>query len=314
MKDQNKGELVDHYYEEEIDLKAIFTSLYKAKWVVTSITLLFSIFSVIYALSLQDIYKSESILSIPDESSQSSSLSQYSGLASMAGLTLPNQNGSDKSLMAIQTINSRAFLKHLLTFEGILPSIMAAKSYDRSTGELLFNTDLYISEKNEWVRIPSKGRQIIPSHLESFKNYQKLVKVVKSDETGFISISVEHISPIFAKEFLQLIISEINNLMRKDDLKQSEMALSYLNAEVFKEPSIEIRKSIYNLIKSQLEKKMLTKIEEDYVLNVIEPAFIPEIKVKPNRSFICVLGSILGFLLSLILIFLKDFVFRKDVK
>ena len=113
----------------EIDLKEFFSVLWKAKILIIVITSFFTLSSVLYALSLTNFYKSEAILNVAEQSNARSSLAGMGGIASLAGISLPS-NGEDKSVIAIKTIESRAFLEHLITFENVLPSIMATKSYD----------------------------------------------------------------------------------------------------------------------------------------------------------------------------------------
>ena len=133
-------------YEDVIDLSELFSVLWKAKLIITIITSFFALSSVLYALSLTNFYKSEAILSVAGESNTVSPLSGVSGLASMAGITLPS-SGESKSETAIKTIQSRAFLKHLITFENVLPSLMAAKSYDFESKKIQFDPENLQSTK-----------------------------------------------------------------------------------------------------------------------------------------------------------------------
>ena len=138
------------FNDDEIDLKELFNVLWKAKILIILITSFFALSSVLYALSLTNFYKSEAILSVAEQSIDRNPLSGMGGLASMAGISLPS-SGEDKSEIAIKTIQSRAFLKHLITFENVLPSIMAAKSYDRKSKKILFDQEIY-NENNLTIR------------------------------------------------------------------------------------------------------------------------------------------------------------------
>ena len=60
-----------------------------------------------------------------------------------------------------------------------------------------------------------------------------------------------------------------------------------------------MKDSINMLVHSRLETQMMARIRKDYVLRTLEPAFIPEKKSKPNRSFICIVMTIIGFILSI---------------
>ena len=134
-----------------------------------------------------------------------------------------------------------------------------------------------------------------------------MIAISQDVKTGFISIHVEHISPVFAKEFLDLIITETNELLRKKDMEESKQGLEYLTSELSKTPFVEIKESINSLIEAQLETQMMTQINEDYILIVIEPPFIPEKRSKPVRSFISIVGTIIGGMLSICIVLIRHY-------
>ena len=300
----------DPYSDDEIDLKELFNVLWTAKKLIILITAIFAIGSVVYSLSLTNYYKSESLL-LARSASETQGLSQYSGLAAMAGVTLPS-SGENQAAQTIELIKSRKFVKHLLTFEDIRPSIMAAKSYNHVSQELLFDQKLYDSETKTWKRKPSKNSPMIPSYLEAHKAYIDMLSIAQDIQTGFISINIEHISPVFAKDFLELIIRESNELLRKKDMEESKQGLEYLTSELSKTPFVEIKESINALIEVQLETQMLAQINQDYILIEIEPPFIPEQKSKPSRALICVTGTMLGGMLSVLIVLIRHYFFVEE--
>jgi uncharacterized protein involved in exopolysaccharide biosynthesis len=296
----------DPYFDDEIDLKELFNVLWTAKKLIILITAIFAIGSVAYSLQLTNYYKSESLL-FARTGSENQGLSQFSGLAAMAGLSLPS-SGVDQAAQAIALIKSRKFVKHLLTFDNILPSIMAQKSYNNSSKELLFDQTIYDSETKTWKKKPNENRPIKPSYLEAHEKYTGMMFISQDKVTSFISIQIEHISPVFAKEFLDLIIREANVFLRKKDMEESSKAIEYLKSELSKTSFVEIQESINSLIEVQLETQMLTQINEDYILIEIEPPFIAEEKSKPSRSLISVIGTILGGMLSMCIVLIRHYV------
>ena len=148
---------VNNIYEDEIDLKELFLVLWDAKKLIILVTSLFAMGSIIYSLTLPNYYRSEAVVSIGSQSTNKSSLGGLSGLASMAGISL-SADGGDKSIIAIKTIQSRSFLKHLISFEGVLPSIVAAKSYDFQSKKIQYDPKIYNEDKGEWVRKAKRNR------------------------------------------------------------------------------------------------------------------------------------------------------------
>ena len=77
---------------DEIDLKELFFILWSSKYKIIIICFLFSVSAIFYSLSLPNIYKSEAVLSSASSSGSnlSSLASQYSGVADLAGISLPS--------------------------------------------------------------------------------------------------------------------------------------------------------------------------------------------------------------------------------
>ena len=139
-----------------------------------------------------------------------------------------------------------------------------------------------------------------------------MLSIRQDKKTGFIYINIEHISPVFAKDFLELIIREGNELIRKKDMEESKQGLEYLTSELSKTPFVEIKESINALIEVQLETQMLAQINQDYILIEIEPPFIPERKSKPSRIVICVTGTMLGGMLSMLIVLIRHYSFAEE--
>jgi len=312
--DNNKDQLTDSGQEPQIDIEEFLGVLWSGKKLIIMTTLLFAIASVIYALSLQNIYKSEAILSLAEgQASQNSSLSKYSGLASMAGIDLPSA-GQNKGALVIETVRSRDFLKHLLTFNQVLPSLMAPKDFDVKSSVLFFDEEVYSFESKKWnrkVKAPFKPK---PSPLESHEEYIKnVLEIGQNKKTQFITIAIKHISPVFAKEFLDLIIVELNTTLRQKDLVESSQALNYLQEQSVKTTNLGVKNSINSLIKRQLEIKMMANIREDYVVELIETPFQPEKKFEPKRAIICIMITSLGGLLSIIWVLISNYFFNNSI-
>ena len=86
---------------------------------------MFAISSVLYALSLPNVYSSTTRLTQAEQSSNSLSslVQQYAGLASVAGLSL---GGDDEQISyAIEVLQSRRFLQLLIDKHDILVPLMA---------------------------------------------------------------------------------------------------------------------------------------------------------------------------------------------
>ncbi len=294
--------------KNEISINSILKLLFLNKLSVILITTVFSIVSLTYGFFAPKYYISQSILKIQGQSSLNSSIGTLGGIAQIAGINIQPDN-EDKTYLAIKTIESRDFLRHLIAFEGVLPSLMAVKGYDDVTKKIIYDSELYDEAKNSWKQNEVTKLSLQPSYLKSYDKYLKTVGITQDPLTSLIRLTVEHVSPQFAKEFSDLIIKESNELLRGKDLKESSDAIDFLVSEIPKSSLVTMKDAINQLVLSKLETQMMAKISNEYVLEIVDPPFVPEKKSRPNRTLILFLGTFFGFAFSSALV-IANYFFR----
>ena len=300
-------------FDDEIDLREIFKVLLRGKWIVISFTAFISIVVVIYSLSLPNIYKSEALL-FPVEASDgiSSSLRGYSSLAGLAGINLPSGTGKGNSTKALQKIVSLSFFENNILNNIYLPDLMAVKAWDVKTNIITFDENIYNPTTKSWVRNYSHPRKQIPSAQESFKVFTKKHLSLKEDkQSGFIKLSIKHQSPHIAKQWLELLVNEINNFFRQKDKSESEKSVSFLNMQISKTGLSELKEVLAQLMQEEIKKLTLIEAKEFYVFDYIDPPAIMEIKSEPKRSFICIVGALLGGLLGILYVLIRHYIFNE---
>lgn len=286
-----------------VSLLQFFKILNKYKTYIFVITFLFSIMSVFYSLSLPNKFSSEISLKVMLNQDSEESRS-YGGISSLIGLSNSSNNDAE---MLKSMILSKSFAKNLITHEGVLESIIATKSYDKKSRSLIYDDEVYDHEKKKWVRDVNYPFSKIPSYLELHNAYIDFLKVNINELSGLMEISFTHISPEFANYFVNLVVNEANLLMKNKHEKESEKALEYLNKELIKSTKLEVKKAIGSIVETQLKKQMIIKISDEYALNTVNASFIPELKSSPNRAFICILGTFIGFIMSIFFIMIYEF-------
>jgi uncharacterized protein involved in exopolysaccharide biosynthesis len=66
------------------------------------------------------------------------------------------------------------------------------------------------------------------------------------------------------------------------------------------------------LIEEQTKTVMLANASDEYVFQVIEPPVAPELESEPSRTLICVLGTMLGGMLGLLLVLIRYYASKPD--
>tara|TARA_B110000908_G_C10200377_1_gene425034 strand:+ start:39 stop:986 length:948 start_codon:yes stop_codon:yes gene_type:complete len=302
-------------FNDEIDLRELFYVALHGKWIIVSATAFVSIIGVIYSLLLPNIYESKALLvPVTPSSSMSSALQGYGGLASLAGLSLPSDGGDSNSLKAIQKLSSLSFFENNILKNIFLPDLMAVKSWDFETNTLSYDENIYKNNSNTWVRDYSYPQKKIPSAQESFEVFTTQHLGLSEDKkTGFITLSIKHQSPFVAKQWTELVINQVNNFYRQKDKSESEKAIFYLNQQILMTSLSEIKQVIAELMQEETQKLTLIEANQFYVFDYIDPPAVMEQKSEPKRALIITLSAILGGMLSIVLVLIKHYGFKKKL-
>ena len=147
----------------------------------------------------------------------------------------------------------------------------------------------------------------MPSHLQAYGAYMGLLTIDYHKERQMMDMGVEHLSPIFAKEFLDSIIQEGDKALRDFDMQVSIDSLEYLNIELAETKLLNIKSSINQMILSQMQTKMMTQLGYNYVVKIIDPPFIPIYPYRPSRRFIVMTGFLSGLVISILMILMRQY-------
>ena len=302
-------------FDDEIDLRELFYVLLEGKWIIVSLTAFVSIIGVIYSLLLPNIYKSETIL-VPVNSSNgiSGAFGSYSGLAGLAGISLPSGGDGGNSEKAIQKISSLSFFENNILTNIYLPDLMAVKSWNSKSNTLAFNENIYDTSSNTWIRDYSYPQQQIPSAQESYKVFKtKHLSLSDDKKSGFITLSIKHQSPFVAKQWVELVVNEVNAFYRQKDKLESEKAVSYLNQQISMTGLSEVKQALAQLLQEETKKLTLIEANQYYVFDYIDPPAVMEKKSEPNRALICILSALLGGMLSVLFVLINHYAIKQKV-
>ncbi|GAB3289696.1 Wzz/FepE/Etk N-terminal domain-containing protein [Pseudidiomarina andamanensis] len=280
----------------------------RKNWVFLSVSVfVFALGFGIYAFSQPNIYKSGAIVA-PAESGDSNSLSNIaspiSSVVSLTGLNLGTKK-IDEITIAIETLTSRKFLKEFVEKHDILPELMAVESWNPQTEQLVYNREIFDSNKRKWATNEKNSQSLAPSSWSYIPKLRERIEITKNPETGLIDIAVTHISPIVAHQWVTSLIRDINDYMRERDVQEANRSIEYLQNEIAESSLTEMQSVFYNLIEQQTRTRMFANVRPDYVLTIIDPAIVPEGKDSPNRILIIIFGAFLGGFVSVFIIVFK---------
>jgi uncharacterized protein involved in exopolysaccharide biosynthesis len=295
--------------DDEIDLRELWNVIWQGKWVTVGVTFVFAVISVIYALSLPNIYRSEVLLAPAEENSGgglAGMAGQLGGLASLAGVSLEG-GGANKTVLALEVLKSREFISYFIRKHDLLVPLMAAEGWDRKNNELIINSDDYDIKKETWVRDVSFPKKPKPSMQEAYERFLECFSVSQNKETYFVLLEFEFFSPTVSKQWVDWLVEDINDALKARDVDEAERSIKYLTGQLEKTPIADMHAIFYELIEEQTKTVMFAEVRDEYVFKTIDGAVAPELKSNPKRALIFALGVILGGLLSIVSLFFRHF-------
>ncbi|MDB2378547.1 Wzz/FepE/Etk N-terminal domain-containing protein [Luminiphilus sp.] len=299
----------DNHYDDEIDLKELFGVLWAGKILIVAITVVFAIGSVLYALSIPNQYKATALLAPAqaDGGGLSSALGQLGGLASLAGVSI-GEGSSSESQIAQEIMKSWSFVEGFIAENNLEVEVYAAEGWSKSSGELKIDDDVYDIDTQAWLLEDDETGEVRPpTSWELFERFGEMLSVSQDKKSGLVSVSLEYYSPQIAKDWLDLYIAAINEHMQARQVTKVSSNISYLEAQIAKTSIAEMREVFYTIIEEQTKNKMVAEASPDYAFVAVSPSMVPEEKSKPSRALICVLGTLLGGMLGMVIVLIRHY-------
>ena len=108
-------------YDDEIDLWQLWDTIWSGRWLIIAITSLFAVGGVTYALVAQEWYRAEVVLAPVDKKGgMSGALSQLSGLASLAGVSVGGGDNNE----SLAVLKSKDFAREFITDMKLMPVLL----------------------------------------------------------------------------------------------------------------------------------------------------------------------------------------------
>ena len=309
---ENNAQMNDQY-DDEIDLRELFMVLWAGKIKIIVITAVFAVASVVYVLSVPNQYKATALLA-PAQSSGSGlsgALGQLGGLASLAGVSIGGGESSEAQI-AQEIMKSWNFIEGFIADNDLAVELFAAEGWSKGSNELQISNDIYDTQNKQWLIEDEAGVAGPPSSWNLFKAFSERLAVSEDKKSGLVSVSIEYYSPQIAKQWLDMYVSTVNAHMQKRKVAEVTNNINYLQAQIEKTSIAEMREVFYTIIEEQTKNKMVAEASPEYAFVAVSPSMVPEEKSQPKRALICILGTLLGGMLSVLLVLIMHYTKKSD--
>ncbi|MBF0428762.1 MAG: hypothetical protein HQL94_07550 [Magnetococcales bacterium] len=270
---------------EEINLVDLWRTLMRYKWLIILITLLSIASAVAHAMTATHIYQADVLLEPVAEDSKKGggALAQLGGLAAMAGVNLGG-GGSSKDA-AIAKLQSRIFIQEFLQDENLLP--------------ILFEEQWNPETKNWKESDPKK----IPTLFQGVDFFKKILKITDDKKTSLVTLTLEWQDKEQTARWANLLVERINRHLRTVAIQEAKQNMEYLNLELTKTTIVELRQAISSILEDQIKRIMLANVRTEFAFKILDPAVVPERRIRPKRALIVIMGAIAGLFLGIVAAF-----------
>jgi uncharacterized protein involved in exopolysaccharide biosynthesis len=302
-----------YQYDDKIDLRELFGVLRAGKIKIIAITAIFAVASVIYALSVPDQYKATALLA-PAKSTGgglSGALGQMGGLASLAGISLGGGE-SGEAQIAQEIMKSWSYIEGFIADNDLAVELAAVQGWSKGSNELQINDGVYDTENKQWLTENEAGVTGPPSSWSLFQAFSRRLAVSEDKKSGLVSVTIEYYSPQVAKQWVDLYVESINRFLQQRKVDKVTKNIAYLQEQVGKTSIAEMQQVFYSIIEEQTKSKMLAEASPDYAFVAVSPSMVPELKSQPKGLIICILGTLMGGVLSVLLVLVMHYARKSD--
>lgn len=298
----------EQLHDDEIDLLELLKTLWQGKWLIMACTTLATAIAVGVALTMPNIYQSRVLLA-PAESESTGGLAalagQMGGLANLAGVSLGDGKAS-KSDIAVEIGKSRQFVTSFIRRHQLEAALLASTGWDKQSGQLTLNTDLYDPLRKQWVREVKPGESVEPTDWELYKTFSEMMTLDKDKKSGLVTLTLDFYSPVLAKQWADWFVQDLNQAVRERDQIEARKNIDYLHKQQAQTALASMQNVFSQLIEQQTKTLMLAEVQQEYAFRTIDPAVIPEEKLKPKRALIAALGTLAGGFAGILLVFVRQ--------
>ncbi|WP_373020547.1 Wzz/FepE/Etk N-terminal domain-containing protein [Thiomicrorhabdus sp.] len=304
--------------DDEIDLRELFSVLSQHKWFIAFISFGLALVTAIVSFQIPNQYQAQVVM-VPVNSNSSGGMaslaSKYGGLASMAGIDLP-ESGGDRTQQAISVLKSRKFINDFILRHKLKPELFSVRwdsesaSWREDSPDVLQRLKGVIGLRQGAVSNYEGQEKLAlgePSLWQAYKLFSNEIMRVSDDKkSGVITLSIQWYNPVQARDWANQMVDDLNKRLRNEMIANSEKTIKYLKEQIKQTNLLELREILFGLIEEHVKNITLAKTNTEYVFKVIDPAVVPEEKSKPKRGLMVAVSFLLGLMLAIFIVLIRN--------
>lgn len=269
--------------DQPIDLLHYVYLLFDTKWIILLVSIFCGYATLLYAKTLPDIYQSVALVDIieqgdaggidPDNRVSAESI----GLIETGFVLSTTKENYTKTVFS--RLTSRKFIRFFMDKHNIY-ALLYKEQWDDSNQRWHEGFEL------------DKGKAFIRFEGNFLSIYQ-------NEESQIVAIAVRHSDPVLAAKLANLYAKEFNDYMRQIALASIASKVAFLELNLENAGNIQMEQMLYRLMEAQTAAATLVNGQDEYALELVDPATRSYDRYSPARKRMVVLATFVsGFLVT----------------
>lgn len=268
---------------EALDLMKLSRAVWRGKWTLVLVTLLFAVLGVVYAVTADPWYRATVTMIPADQRSGSGmagQLAQFGGLASLAGINISGGNKSEP----LAVLRSREFALEFIEQKKLLQVLFADK-WDKQRGQWSVDADKQ------------------PDLRDAVDMFDKKIRIASEDrKSGLTLLTVTWKDANLAAAWANELATRVNAKLRDRAQQDASADVAYLQKEMQNASQVSLQQAIGRLMEGQMEKLMLARGNEEFAFRVIDKAHVAKRPYSPKRRLVVIMSGLAGLLMGVLLV------------
>lgn len=302
----------EYIEEDEIDLKELFSTIWKNKFIIALFALLITSFALLFALKKPNIYNSSTILILKNSDKPSIS-GGAAAMAAMAGIDLSGSGSGINISSLFENLLGNYFFHKDIIEKYAIDKMVGIENIEHNFVFAMGKSEVYDFFKSTPDQEEKDQEEII---FKTYKNIKNILSISTDKESGAITLSAKFTDRFVAKKLVDIYLKEMSSYIKILDLKEVDEQVAYYDKELDSAKTLDLKSNITALLSALVKKKVLSQAGEFYMVKQLtkpKVAYIKD-KVGPKRALIVIVAFITSIILGIFFVFFKEFLKSDNTK
>ena len=294
--------------DDEIDLRELFTKLWHGRWVIVLLCCVALVLASFYLHVAARKYTVSMTFKPVIEEGAGPNLAGLGGLASLAGVSLP-QSGSGDFATFRTLLRSEEVAERVIAATELLPAIFknewdAQQAQFRKPLRGLLGRSL--SGLKSILTGDEKRDYIAPNPQRLSIFMDRTLGLSVNNETGFLTVSAESEDPETLVALIVAATEATDQLMKERYIVNAEQTSQFYQSKILTSRSREHREALAKLISAEDQKLMLTSEGRHFVAEPLTRATTSMDPTSPKSVLVLALALVLGLFSGAALVVIRS--------